>query len=233
MFLTFDIDSTFYLNTIKKGKTKAKKLSLSVSLNRDHRILGKTFNTLCPPPFMMCLSTKSNFICILQAIQLWHLLANSLLQINKQTQYFVIVIKAPKMGGWGNEKSFSHYRYSSLWFERIVTKLCSPVNLSGLSRWRLMMLATKRRRKKKSKKRPSSKFPKFWLQSPTGNVQSVQRFSRRQKTWNNTKRFTELIEHSDVDSALKGQFNSALAFSVTRLGDFWKTLVTNFLSNIF
>ena len=44
---------------------------------------------------------KKYFFFIIQTIQLWHLLTNSLFHSKKQ--------KAPKMGGWGNEESFSNY----------------------------------------------------------------------------------------------------------------------------
>ena len=51
------------------------------------------------------------FFYLIQSIQLWNLLWNSLFYINKEN-FFFITIKAPKMGGWWSEEIFSDYRYS-------------------------------------------------------------------------------------------------------------------------
>ena len=58
------------------------------------------------PPVLMHLSTKSIFLHYTNDSTLT-LLRNSLININKK--HFFIVIKAPKMGGWGNEVSLSEY----------------------------------------------------------------------------------------------------------------------------
>ena len=74
------------------------------------------------PPFLWHLSTKSNLFCIAQMIQLWHYseIACSI-SINKI--FFFIVIKAPKMGGWGNEEFL--WLYSALWIE-LFSRGCVP-----------------------------------------------------------------------------------------------------------
>ena len=82
--------------------------------SRDHCILGQTFNPLSPPPFLIHMSTKNIFFFIIQTIQLWHLLTNSLFHINKQ--FFCICYK--KHLKWGDEVSIREFLRlcSALWF---------------------------------------------------------------------------------------------------------------------
>ena len=60
--------STLFIAT----KLETSNTMLGNKYSRDHCLLGQTFNTLSPPPFLMCLLTKSIYFCTIRMIQLWH-----------------------------------------------------------------------------------------------------------------------------------------------------------------
>ena len=87
---------------------------------RDHCILGQTFSTLSPHFWIFC--QERVFFCIILMIQLWRFseIACSISIKN----IFVIVIKVPKMRGWGNEDSFSKFPVLYGLLERPKRKRC-------------------------------------------------------------------------------------------------------------
>ena len=89
-----------------------------IGVFRAHCILGQAFNThIIPPPFLMCLPTKSIFLDYSNDSTLT-LLRNSLFNISKRN-ILSLLQKAPK--GGVNEESLSDYTVLN---GVVVTQLC-------------------------------------------------------------------------------------------------------------
>ena len=85
-----------------------------LNLARDHCILWQALNTLSLSHFWCICQQRILFLFIIQTIQLWHLLANSLFYIDKQKNCHCY----KKHLKWGNEvmkRVFPIILYSMAW----------------------------------------------------------------------------------------------------------------------